>query len=162
MKYKDLSKTILLAAGLLFASQPAAAAAGNAVPGDIVALASGKRDSYYNYIQKYKNVPQAEESISLSFENAKLHNAQIRDGYQGKAKACLLGGGDFAQIPFTVKNEGLYCIELEYRYENNMGKTAELFYEVDGESPYLESDSVALKSVWKDSEEISGTSWETI
>ncbi len=53
-------------------------------------------------------------------------------------------------LSFNTKEGALYCLELDYLYEDNQGKEVQLYFQLDGEYPYTESLALTLKSIWRD------------
>ncbi len=118
------------------------------VPTAVQDMAS--RDNFYAYLQPYADAPEFSGEIALSAAEAVLEKAESLPPSQGREWEVLLEEKGYITLAFNVPDEALYCLELDYLYEDNQGEEVQMYFQVDGEHPYLESKALALKSVWRD------------
>ncbi len=108
------------------------------------------RDNYYTYRQEHASAPEASQTLQLDIADAVLNNAEQLPPSDERSWEVMLKDNGFITLVFNVETAALYCLELDYMYEDNQGKEVQLYFQVDGEYPYMESRALTLKSLWRD------------
>lgn len=141
---------------LLLTAVPGRAASAEPAAADAPLETQGisSRNVFYTYRQKWGDKANASDVLILDMEGALLENAERLQPSDDRAFEVRLEETGSVTFSVDVPNDALYCLEVDYLYEKDQGKEAQLFFRLDGEHPYLESEALTLKSLWKDAESI--------
>lgn len=106
-------------------------------------------DSFLEYNKQIKDVPSAEESISInvdaSFEGA------VNDG---EYYVELSQGGKPLSFEFDVPQTAVYELDIVYRATSKEVNDIYVSFAVDGKVPYTELGNVILRRLWEDDGEL--------
>ena len=121
----------------------------------LTATSSDNNSSYYYYQQKYADKPFCNQQISLDggqFSSAE--NVQVAD-YEGEKNVAMTGETGSVTYTFSVREEGLYAVNLKYIPLEGNGNIIQRAVYIDGNILVSELNSVEFPRVFKDDSEIS-------
>ncbi len=142
-----------LSALLLFVSCPAlsGAAAETADDGEV----DIRSNSFYNYLQSIASYPLTGETILLDAAEGTLssENAARSDRYLDQENAAVLEEDGFIEWTFSVPEDAVYCLSLQYACMSDDMRNPQAEFLVDGKTPYDSAAKLELKKLWTDSVE---------
>lgn len=115
-----------------------------------------KSENYKQYLADYngKARPSAEVEVDLSAIVQSKGEVSLLEGYEGREGTSLSTGEDgYVEWEFTVPQEGLYSLEVDYFTAEGKGSSIERSVWVNGIIPFFEARSVLFSRMWKDKEE---------
>lgn len=116
----------------------------------LTTTSSDDNSSYYYYQQKYADKPFCNQQLSLDggqFSSAE--NVQVVD-YEGRKNVAMTGETGSVTYTFSVRQEGLYAINLEYFPLEGNGNIIQRAVYIDGNILVSELNSVEFPRVFKD------------
>lgn len=128
---------------------------GNDPQGDIEVLFEHilKKNSYENYISKYKNVKRPNISIIISGINYKSYQGDIKkfsNLTKDKHPVLYMGDSGYVEWEFSIKEEGLYNIAVRYYPIKGKNSSIERELLIDGKRPFNEVRVVRFERIWRD------------
>lgn len=144
--------SVLLVIGCMMLSSPLLALMAKAQPADeAAAVAADGTLSYEEYALLYGETAAAKEEIELLPKTAA---GGLTQSYLEREAVCI-DESSYAEWSFTVPNEALYEIYIEYASaENDSSQDYKLSAEVDGKAPFSGASGMTLKRIWRDAEKI--------
>ena len=112
---------------------------------------------YHDYMLQYVEKEKGKDIIKLQINDiiAQSGDVTITENLNGRKGKCAQTG-ESASITygFTVSNEGLYQISVDYYPTKGKGSTIVRSFEIDGKIPFEEVREVDFLRCWKDKENI--------
>lgn len=144
--------SVMLAIGYITLSAPPFVSSENAASAAEETVVAEKNSlSYYEYSLIYGNSESASDSIELAAVNS---FGGVKQSYLER-EAVYIDGEKCAEWSFTVPNEALYEIYIEYASSGGeSSRDYNLSVEVDGKHPFSGASDITLKRVWRDAEKI--------
>lgn len=105
--------------------------------------------TYEDYLQESKDFPSGSAAINIDASEFIVVNGAIKSNYDGYAAVALLSDSSETEVTFELKNIGKYEIGFEYNSTGGLNRQFELGLEINGETPFLQADSLALPKQWE-------------
>ena len=110
----------------------------------------GRENTYAQYSEQYKSIPNAVDSIPLSLKNyTDSSGVSARDGLNNQP-ALLTEEGSGLTFMAEVPADGMYELRLTYKTISARGVDIERKLLINGRVPFLGADTLLFTRIWKD------------
>lgn len=109
---------------------------------------------YYDYYKGISEVPYAKTDLKLTVSDAMLsgQNVTVLPDYLGEGSAVQIDYEGFAEWKFNIAEDSCYLINVRYVSASGNHHNPKIGFLLDGAFPFIGSESVELKRIWKDAE----------
>jgi len=110
--------------------------------------------SYFDYKAEHKGKPDANDTIEIARADmsAKSKSVDYPAEFEGMY-AVTIEQDNYVEYTFDVETGGMYNALIEYYPLPGKIGNIEITFEIDGELPFIEAETIALRRIWKDGEE---------
>jgi len=110
--------------------------------------------SYFKYLTENKDQPVGDDTIDISRSAITAKSKTV--GYPAELEgryAVTIEQDEYVEYTFNVQTGGMYNAMIEYYPLPGKIGNIEITMEIDGELPFIEAETIALRRIWKDGEE---------